>query len=121
MRSAFVESPDEFHQVTRVLERVARLIVGASARWISPKRENISDARFRVAAQNRIDLRFAVADAGQMRNRIELGGVLDALDQVVRQVAGRSARAVGHANEVRSVRFQFANRLVETLGRLRSF
>src|SRR5205823_5749415 len=65
MGSGFVETTDKFHEIARVLKRVARLIVVAFAWRIAAERENVSNARLRVAAQNRFDLRFAVADTGQ--------------------------------------------------------
>ena len=57
-----------------------------------------------------------------MRDRIQLRRGLDALDEVVSEIAGGAAGAVSHTDKMRHVRFQFANRLVEglaCLGRLR--
>ena len=56
-----------------------------------------------------------------MRDRIQLGRVLNALDQIVRQLARRTARAVSHADEMRHVILQLADRLVKTLGGFRRF
>ncbi len=70
--------------------------------------------QFGVALQDRFDLLLFVANAGQVRNRIELGGVLNALDQVVCQFARRTAGAICHADEVRHVVFELADRLIQT-------
>src|SRR5215469_2847754 len=52
-----------------------------------------------------------------MRNRVELRCVLNALDQIVGQITGRTACTVSDADKVGHVRFEFANRLVKRLGR----
>ena len=106
MRSAFVETPDELHQVGRMLERIAGFVVSAFARRIAAERENVSDARLGVTPQDRFDLRLAVADARQVRNRIELGRVLNRSTRSWRQVARPTASAVSHADEMRHVFFQ---------------
>ena len=87
MRPGFVESPNKFHQVARVLEGIAGFVVDASARRVASQRENVSNARRCVATQNRFDLILAVADTRQVRNRIQFRGVLNALDQIVGQIA----------------------------------
>ena len=121
MRTGVIEPADELHQVDRVLERIARFIVGSSLRSIASERENVADGRARVALQNRIDFCLLVANAGQVRDRIQLGRGLDALDQIMGQIARGAARAIGDADEVRHVFFQLANRLVKTLGSRRRF
>src|SRR6266480_4381808 len=83
MRAGFVESSNELNQIDRMLERIARLIVGNIARPIAPERENISNRRPGVAKQNRVDLILVVADARQMRDRVQFCCMLNALDQVV--------------------------------------
>jgi len=83
MRAGFVESSNEFDQIDRMLERVQRLIVSNADRPIATERENVSNSRFRVPKENLIDLLFVVADACQMRNRIQLCSVLNALDKIV--------------------------------------
>ena len=63
-----------------------------------------------------------MADAGEVGNRIERGGIFDPDDEVVCQFPGGAARAVGHADEGGFERFQFGDRTVESLrgfGRLR--
>ena len=66
-----------------MLERVPRFIVSDSNWSIAAKRENVSNGRLRVSKENLLDLLFVVADAGQVRNRIQLCGVLNALDKIV--------------------------------------
>jgi hypothetical protein len=83
MRAGFVESANELNQIYCMLERVAGFIVGNIARTVSPERENISNPRLRVSMQNRFDLLFVVANASQVRDRIQFGSVLNALDKVV--------------------------------------
>ena len=118
MRAGFVEFANELHQIARVLKRIGRFVVGKIAWPIAAERENVPDGRVGVALENRLDLFLPVTDAGQMRDRIQLRRSFDALDEVMREVARRAAGAVGDADEVRHVRFQFADRLVEGLGRL---
>src|SRR5436853_637606 len=49
MRARFVESANELNQIDRMLERIARFIVGDVARPIAPEREDISNRRPGVA------------------------------------------------------------------------
>ena len=56
-----------------------------------------------------------------MRDRVQLRRGLDPLDEVVSEITRGATGAVSNTDEVRRVRFQFANRLVEGLGRLRRF
>ena len=83
MRARFIESANKLHQIDRVLEGVARLVVGHSPRPVTPERENVSNLRLGVSPQDRFDLFFLVADAGQVRDRIQFCGVFYALDQIV--------------------------------------
>ena len=83
MRARVVESANESDQVDRVLERVARFIVSNSCGPITAERQNISNGRFSVSKENGIDLLFVVADARQVRNRFQLRGVVNSLDQIV--------------------------------------
>src|SRR6266446_9576122 len=87
MRARFVESANELHQIDRVLEGVARLIVAASPRRIAAECKNISDAGFRISNQNRFYLVFLVADAGQMRDGIQFCRSLNALNKIVGQIS----------------------------------
>ncbi len=81
MRAGFVESSNEFDQIDRMLKRVPRFIVSDSSRPIATERENVSNSRLRVPKENLLDLVFVVADARQMRNRIQLCCVLNGSNQ----------------------------------------
>lgn len=83
MRSRFVESANEFDQIDRVLKRVARFIVSNPGRPVAAKRENVSNGRLRISEKNRLNLLFVVTDTGQVRDRVQLCCVLNALDKVV--------------------------------------
>ena len=83
MRTGFVESSNEFDQIYRMLKRVPRFIVSDSSRPIATKREDVSNSRLRVPKENLLDFLFVVADACQMRNRIQLCCALNALDKIV--------------------------------------
>src|ERR1700730_14991231 len=83
MRPNFVESADELNQIARVLERIARFIEGHVARPIAPERQNISNRRLGVSLQNRIDLFLVVANAGEVRCRIQFRCMLDSLHKIV--------------------------------------
>src|SRR6266446_7465089 len=87
MPARFVESPNELHQIDRVLEGIARLIVAASPRRVAAEGKNISDAGFRISNQNRFDLAFLVADARQVRDRIQFCRGLNALDKIMGQIS----------------------------------
>jgi hypothetical protein len=121
MRAGFVEFANELHQIDRVLEDVGGFVVDASVGRIATQGENISDAGLGVAPQNRFDLAVLVADASEVRDRVEFRSGLNALDEVVREIARGATGAVGDTDEVRHVCFQFANGLVEGLGRFRRF
>src|SRR5439155_23648331 len=79
MRAGVVESANEFDQIDCMLERVPRFTVSNSSRSIAAKREDVSNARLGVSKENRLDLLFVVADAGQVRDRVQLCCVLNAL------------------------------------------
>src|SRR6202040_350696 len=83
MRARFVEPANELHQIDRVLKRVARFVVGNSTWPIAPERKNVSNRRLSVSKYNRFDLFFVVADAGQVRDRVQFCGVLNTLDKIV--------------------------------------
>src|SRR6266508_565136 len=84
MRAGFVKFANELNQIDRMLERIARFIVGNVARPIASQRESISNRRPRVSKQNRFDLIFVMADAGQVRDGVQFCRMLNALDKVVR-------------------------------------
>ena len=83
MRAGLIESANEFDQIDCMLERVPRFIVSDSNWSITAKRENVSNGRLRVSKENLLDFLFVVADAGQVGNRIQLCGMLNALDKIV--------------------------------------
>src|SRR5215471_866510 len=83
MRRGFVEAANKFYQVDRVLEGIPRFVVSHSSRPVPAEGENVSDGRFGVSEQNRFDLLFVVADARQMRDRIQFCCVLNALDKIM--------------------------------------
>ena len=56
-----------------------------------------------------------MADAGEVRDGVERGGLLDAHDEVVRQLAGGAAGAVGDADKGGLEGLQFADGLVQRL------
>src|ERR1700730_9154905 len=87
MRARFVEPANELHQIDRVLEGIARLIVAASPRRIAAECKISSDACFRISNQNRFDLVFLVADARQVWDRIQFCRGLNALDKIMRQIS----------------------------------
>src|ERR1700704_931373 len=87
MHARFVESANELHQIDRVLEGIARLIVAASPRRIAAECKNISNAGFRISNQNRFDFVFLVADARQVWDRIQFCRGLNALDKIMGQIS----------------------------------
>src|SRR5207244_9167283 len=109
MRAGLVESANEFDQIDRVLERVPRFIVSNSSGPITAEREDISNGRLGVSKENLFDLLFVVADASQVRDRVQLGGVLNALDKIVSQITRCAPDAISHADEVRQVRLEITH------------
>src|SRR5260370_39553441 len=83
MPARFVESANELHQIDRVLEGIARLIVAASPRRIAAKCKNISDAGFCISNQNRFDFVFLVAHARQVWYRLQFCRGLNPLDKLM--------------------------------------
>src|SRR6266436_5020715 len=52
MCARFVESPNELHQVDRVLKRILRFVVRNVMRPIAPERENVPNGRLTVSNEN---------------------------------------------------------------------
>ena len=50
---------------------------------IAAERENVSDCRLSISEEDRFNFLFVVADAGKVRDRVELCGSLNALDKIV--------------------------------------
>src|SRR5262249_21271841 len=87
MSAGFVESANEFDQIDCVLKRVPRFVVCNSNRPVTPQCKNISDGSAGVSKNDRFDLLFIVSDASKVRDRVELRCLLNALDQIVSQIA----------------------------------
>src|SRR5438552_4435064 len=83
MHPRLIESANEFDQIDRMLERIPRFIVSNSCRPIPAKRENVANGRLGVSKEDRFDLLFVVADAGEVRDRVQFCPALNALDKVV--------------------------------------
>src|SRR3954447_8845756 len=121
MNTRLVKTLDEADQVGRVLKRVLRFVVGEPPGRIAAERENVGDAGLRVTRQDGFDLGLVMADARQMRDRLDLCGVLNPLDQIMRQVASRSARSIRNADEVRHVILEIPDCLIKRFRRLWRF
>src|SRR5262249_48936250 len=83
MRSGFVESANEFDQIDRVLKRVPRFIVSNPGRPVAAKRKNVYNSPLRMSEKDCLNLLFVVTDTGQVRDRVKLCCVLNALDKIV--------------------------------------
>src|SRR5690606_23312206 len=117
--AARVEALDESHQIDRVPEGVLAAVVGGAIRGqVASERQDVADARRRVALEELADLVLAVTDAGQVGDRGELRRLLDLRDQVVRQLARRAARPVRHGDERGAEPLEAAQRLVQRAGLL---
>src|SRR5207247_10619874 len=84
MCARFVESPNELHQVDRVLKRIPRFVVGNVIRPIAPERENVPNRRLSVSTQNVFDLFFIMTDAGHVGDWIPCCCLLNSLGTGVR-------------------------------------
>src|SRR5690606_19732148 len=112
MPAACVELLDEFDEIRCVLKFVPAAIVVVTIFWgIAAQRQDVVDAGRSVTFENGVDLRLAVTNAGEVRDGIERGFALEAYDQVMREVAGRASRAVGHRNERWLERLELAHGL----------
>jgi hypothetical protein len=67
---------------------------------IAAQRHDVADADLVIAADDIVDLAARRADAGQMRGRQQAGFVEDAGDGGMGALAGRSAGAIGHRDEI---------------------
>ena len=89
-----------------------RGVGGADAAWrIAAQRDDMADADIVIAADDIVDLAARSADAGQMRCRQQLGFSQDAGDGGMGALAGRTAGAIGHGDEVGRERRQTLDRL----------
>jgi Ca2+-binding EF-hand superfamily protein len=96
------------------------IVVRPVLRRITAQCEDIADARRRITFQDFPDVLFGMADAGEMGNGRDRGGLLDPDDEIVGELPRPAASTVGHRNESRLERLQFADRLIEILPRCRA-
>ena len=68
---------------------------------IAAQRHDMADANLMIAIDDLVDFAARGADAGQMRGRQQIGFGQDAGDGGMGALAGRSARAIGHGDEIR--------------------
>ena len=93
---------DAGHEFGRSLVAIGMRGVGGAdaARRIAAQRHDMADADIVIAADDLIDLAARGTDAGQMRGRGQAGLGQDAGDGGMGALAGRSAGAIGHRDEV---------------------
>ena len=98
--AALVEAAGEGDELGGVLEGVVLtdVVLDAAGR-VAAEREDVADAGGGVLGEDFVDLGLVVADAGKVRDGVELGFVFDADDEVVGQLPGGAAGAVGDGNE----------------------
>src|SRR5438132_11860078 len=99
MCARFVESPNELHQIDRVLKGIPRFVVGNVMRPIAPERANVPNGRLSVSNQNVFDLFFTMTDAGHVGDWIQFCCVLTALDEVVSYFSPRGTGPIRRAND----------------------
>jgi hypothetical protein len=110
---------DEFHQLLGVAECVGgAVVIRPVAGRIAAERQDVLDAARGVAVENAGHLVEVVAHACQVRNGRQLGFAFDADNEVVRALAGRTARPVGHRYERRLELLQRRDRAEQLLARL---
>ena len=73
---------------------------------IAAQRHDMADADVVILRHHVVDLAARGADAGQMRGRDQAGLVQDAGDGGMGALAGRTAGAIGHRDEIRRQRRQ---------------
>src|SRR6266849_6520042 len=89
-----------------------RRVGGADAAWrIATKCYDMADADIVIAADDIVDLAARRADAGQMRGRQQLGFSQDAGNGGMGALAGRTAGAIGHGDEIGCERRKTLDRL----------
>ena len=82
---------------------------------IAAQRHDVADADLVIAGDDLVDLAARGADAGQMRGRQQRGLAEDAGDGGMGALAGRSAGAIGHRDEIRRERRQPVDGLPQVL------
>ena len=119
MDAARVEGRDETHQIRRVTKGVLRTIVVGLIAWgISAECEHVAHACCGVALEDLLDFGLGVPDAGEVGDGRERAGLLDANDQIMRELARRAARAIGDRHEGGVQALQAAQRLKQRVGGL---
>ena len=111
--AAFIEGPDESHQVGGV--RKVSGLRRAAARRIATQRKDVRHALRCVALQNCLHLGPGVTHAGQVRHWIERGLAAQSQHQFARALARASAGAVGDADEAGGQALQGGDRCEELL------
>lgn len=100
MGSGFVELPDEGDQIRGVAEIAIRpVVIRPILGRITSQGQDIADSRIGVAAENVRDVRLRMADAGEVWDRWDPGGLLDPEDEVVGEFARAATRPVGDGDE----------------------
>ena len=99
---------DAGDQVGRALVAVGMGVIGGAdaGGGIAAQRHDVADADLVIARHHVVDLALRRADAGQMRGRRQAGLFQDAGDGRMGALAGRSAGAIGHRDEIRRQRRQ---------------
>ena len=120
--SRIAELANESNQIRRVLESVLASIIAGEIAWrVAAQSENVADACRGVALENAIDVLFAVANAGQVRNRIQRGLRFDPNNKVMGEFAGGPPGTIGDTDKGGMELFQFPDRLIQGLRGLGGF
>lgn len=82
-----------------------------SFRRVAAQGQDVFDPVVRQFLQDGADLRFRVADAGEVSHRLDAEGVFDARHQLQGLRARRASGAIGDRDKVRLECFQSLNRL----------
>lgn len=114
MDATRIEFLDEGDQVGGAMKSIrAAVMLGATGRHVAAERENVGDIMFGVPLQHTAYLVFRVAHAGQVRDRVALGRLLEPDNQIVRALPRRASRAVCHGDKRRMQGFQFGDITIE--------
>src|SRR5665213_1920784 len=98
---------DACDQFRRGLIAVGMGPIGAGhVRHVAAQSDDMADARIPIGTDNVVDLATGMADASEMRGRLEAGFLDDALDGVMRALARAAARAIGDRDEGGGQRLQ---------------
>lgn len=115
--SGLVELADEADEVGGVAEiAVGPVVVRPVARGVTAEGEDVRDAGLGVAGEDFPDFVLVVADAGEVGDRWCGGGGLDANDEIVGELAGAAAGAIGDGDERWLIGLEFNDGAVEVFG-----